>query len=86
MKKELQVLKALANKKRLEILRLLNKELMLRLTEISEKIDLSYKSTSRHLLILSSASLIRQKREGSWMIYSLRKESRKIITDISYLK
>ncbi|MBU3968724.1 ArsR family transcriptional regulator [Patescibacteria group bacterium] len=50
--------KALANKRRLEILHYLSKETKANVIDISEKIKLSYRSTSKHLQILKNAGFI----------------------------
>lgn len=64
-------LKALANKKRLEILAYLKKEKKASVWEIADKIDLSLKSTSRHLAILRSVDLVKGSYVGKEKIYCL---------------
>jgi DNA-binding transcriptional ArsR family regulator len=62
--KELEkILKALANKRRLAILRYLKKKGEASVGDIADAINLSLKSTSRHLAVLFSADLVdRQQR------------------------
>ena len=67
--KELErLLKALANKRRLTILRFLKKNGEANVTEIAEVIKLSVQSTSRHLAVLFSADLV-DRRQQSLEVY-----------------
>ncbi len=61
-------LKALANKRRLAILRYLKKHGEANVTEIAEVIKLSVKSTSRHLAVLFAADLV-DRRQMSLEVY-----------------
>jgi len=63
-----KLLKALANKRRLAILRYLKKEGEANVTEIADVIKLSVKSTSRHLAVLFSADLV-DRRQQSLEVY-----------------
>jgi len=58
MKELERTLKALANKRRLEVLKFLKKNKEATVSEISEAIHLSFKATSKHLRVLSSVDLI----------------------------
>ena len=60
MKNLERLLKALANRRRLEILKVLKKEREgeLSVGEIAERIGLSFKATSRHLSILIGADIL----------------------------
>lgn len=71
MKQIEKQLKALANQKRLMILKFLKKEKKASVWEIADKIDLSIKSTSRHLAILRSVDLVKGSYVGKEKIYSL---------------
>ena len=53
-----KVLKALANKRRLAILKYLKKNKEASVGEIAEAIGLSFKSTSRHIRILLAVSIL----------------------------
>jgi len=67
--KELEkLLKALANKRRLAILRYLKKNGEANVTEIADVIKLSVKSTSRHLAVLFSADFV-DRRQQSLEVY-----------------
>ncbi len=65
MKNLEKILKALANRKRLDILKILKTHPELSVGEIADKINLSFRSTSRHLNILYHAELIEQERRGN---------------------
>jgi DNA-binding transcriptional ArsR family regulator len=67
--KELErLLKALANKRRLAILRYLKRHGEANVTGIAEVIKLSVKSTSRHLAVLSAVNLV-DRRQMSLEVY-----------------
>ena len=65
-----RTLKALADPIRREILNLLKKGRM-SAGEITEKFDITGASISRHLSVLKEADLIRDTREGKFIIYEL---------------
>lgn len=71
MKKIEKTFKALANKKRLEILSFLSKNKSASVGELAEKIKTSVKSTSKHLLALYHADFLEKERVHSLTIYSL---------------
>ncbi len=53
-----KVLKALANKRRLAILKFIKKRKQANVSEIAGEIKLSFRSTSRHLRVLVSANIL----------------------------
>lgn len=65
-----EVMKALSDPSRREILNLLKKDPMTA-TRISEHFDMSAPAVSKHLSILKEAELIRCRREGKFLIYEL---------------
>ena len=68
--KELQkILKALANKRRLAMLRFLKKNGEANVTEVAEEINLSVKSTSRHFSVLFSADLVERDQRSLEVYY-----------------
>jgi len=71
MKELEKILKALANHRRLMILKLLKENKELTVGDISEKIKLSFKSTSRHLSVLLSAEMVQREQRKIEMYYSL---------------
>ena len=70
MKKLEKIFKALANKKRLEILKFLDKERRASVGEIAEEINTSLKSTSKHLLALYQADFLEKERVHGLTYYS----------------
>lgn len=65
------VLKALANRRRLEILGFLKKAGEVTVGEIAEHINLSFKSTSRHLGILAYADVLNREQRGPEAYYRI---------------
>ena len=72
---ELEIIfKALGDKTRLEILNLLkNKELCV--CDILDAFSHSQPAISHHLKILRQAGLVKDKRDGKWIYYSLNPEA-----------
>lgn len=66
-------LKALANARRLAILKYLQSKKEAIVGEIAEAINLSFKSTSRHLSVLKSSELVEYEQRGLAYYYSLPK-------------
>ena len=71
-----RIMKALANRRRLAILRLLKrgdgrKEGEARVGDIAEEIRLSFKATSKHLGILSAADIVDREQRSLQMFYRL---------------
>lgn len=71
MNKLERILKALANKRRLNILKYLKKEKEASVGDISDKINLSFKSTSKHLSILFSADIVEKEQKNLQVFYRL---------------
>lgn len=69
-----RVLKALANRRRLGIVTFLKRHRELSVSEIAEKIRLSFKSTSRHLAVLSAADLVEKDQRGVQVYYRLTRQ------------
>ena len=68
------VLKAIAEPRRKEILRLLHKETGLSASEIGRRIDLTQQAASLHLKVLEQAGLVEARREGTRHLYVVRPE------------
>jgi len=66
-----KIFKALGNERRLLIVTLLFKNKELTVGQISEFIHLSFKATSKHLLILSNANLVSMRQISLNRFYSL---------------
>ena len=71
MKEIERVLKALANLRRLAIIKYLRKEKEATVGEIADKINLSFKATSKHLGILLSANIVEKEQRSLQMWYRL---------------
>jgi len=70
--KELEkVLKALANRRRLAILRCIVKEKQVNVGRMAEELKLSFKSTSRHLALLVAAGVLEKEQRSSQMFFYL---------------
>ena len=66
-----KILKALANRRRLLILKFLKKRNEATVGEIAEGIALSFKATSKHLGILANVGIIDREQRGLQMNYSM---------------
>jgi DNA-binding transcriptional ArsR family regulator len=66
-------LSACANQTRLELLKFLKNKKYGNVSTIARAINLSVKSTSKHLIILHQAHIIKRDREGTEVFYSLNK-------------
>ncbi|MBW1616801.1 MAG: winged helix-turn-helix transcriptional regulator [Deltaproteobacteria bacterium] len=74
MKKFLKITKALSDKNRVKIVKMLqHKELCV--CEIREAIGLAQPTISKHLKILEDAELIMSRKEGLWVNYFLNDRS-----------
>ena len=72
MKEFTKLLKALSHETRLKIMVLLSqKELCV--CEIEKQLNLSQAKVSRHLTVLKHAGLVKDRREGLWIYYSIDK-------------
>ncbi len=64
-------LKALANRRRLAILRYLKEHREAPVGEIADEINLSFKATSKHLAILAAADIVEKEQRSLQMFYRL---------------
>ena len=71
MKKTEKVLKALANLKRLHIIKVLKGEGEKFVGEIADDINLSFRATSKHLKILSAVEIVEKEQRGPQIFYTL---------------
>ena len=71
MKEHEKILKALANRRRLQILKYLKDKKLATVTLLAEHIKLSFKSTSKHFAILFGAGIVDQEQKSLSMFYSL---------------
>jgi DNA-binding transcriptional ArsR family regulator len=71
MKNLEKILKALANQRRLAILKYLKKHQEASVGEIAHEINLSFKSTSKHLNILATVNIIERDQRNLYVLYRL---------------
>jgi DNA-binding transcriptional ArsR family regulator len=71
MKQHERPLKALANKRRLEIIKYLKEKKEATVGDIAEHIKLSFKATSKHLAVLYSADILEKEQRSLSCFYSL---------------
>ena len=71
MKNLERTLKALANKRRLAIIKYLKEHQPASVGDIAAKIDISFKATSKHLGVLSAADIVEKNQQSSLMFYRL---------------
>ncbi len=77
-----KLLKAVANKRRLTILEYLSKKGEANVGNVAEHINLSFKSTSRHLAVLRSADLLDRDQRSREIFYSLSKDMPEVVKQI----
>ena len=81
--KELEkILKALANKRRIMILKFIKKSGRASVGEIAEAIKLSFKATSKHLMILLNANVLDKEQVSLTMLYFLPKEIHPMVSKL----
>lgn len=76
MKKLEKILKALANRRRLAILKYLKENKKAPVAEIAHEIDLSFKATSKHLGILLSVDILEKDQINLQMFYYLSEKQK----------
>ena len=62
-------MKALANRRRLEIIMALRERGELNVGEIADAIKLSFRATSQHLRLLEAADMVESRQEGVMVFY-----------------
>ena len=66
-----RILKALANQRRLAIIKYIKSEKEATVGDIAHKIKLSFKATSKHLAILYGADIVEREQRGLQIFYKL---------------
>ena len=72
-KELVRIFKAIANERRFLILKYLCKNKEMSVSAISEFIDLSFRSVSKHLSVLAGAGLVEAKQVGLNRFYSINR-------------
>ena len=70
MRELIQVLKAVSDKNRIRIIKMLEKKQMC-VCELAAVLEITQPSVSKHLKILNNAGVIKDERNGQWVDYSL---------------
>jgi len=66
-----KILKAIANRRRLAIIRYLKRVKVSTVGDIAEQIQLSFKATSKHLAVLHAADIVEREQISLTMNYTL---------------
>jgi DNA-binding transcriptional ArsR family regulator len=74
MRDFLKITKALADENRLRVLLALQQQALC-VCQITELLGLAMSTVSRHLTILGQAGLVKARKEGRWMYYSLGRKA-----------
>ena len=82
IKKLEKIFKAVANKRRLQILRFLKQQKEASVGDIAENIGVSFKSTSRHLAVLYSVDILEKEQRSLEVFYSISAEMHKLMKHV----
>ncbi len=82
MKKLVKILKGLANERRLKILQLLEGDTEKNVSSLSEELNLSFRSTSRHLRKMLDLGILKTRQTRNNMFYSLDKDETGLIKHV----
>ena len=82
MKEHERILKSLANQRRLLIVSWLKKKNEATVGDIAEYIKLSYKSTSKHLGVLSKSDVLEKRQTGLEVFYFVNPKLNKLAVSI----
>ena len=82
MKEYERVLKALANRRRLTIVSCLKKRNEATVGNIAEYLNLSFKSTSKHLGILAKSDILEKRQQGLEVFYFLNPKLGKLSASV----
>ena len=82
MKETERILKALANRRRLAILKFLKSQAEASVGDIADRINLSIKATSKHLNILARADLLEKEQRSLLVFYSLSPDHKQFVKSL----
>ena len=74
-----KIYKALANRRRLTIIKFLKYKKEASVSEIASNLRLSFRSTSRHLAILRGSDILDKEQKGALAFYSLNQKAHSAI-------
>jgi len=81
MKTFASIAKALSDEGRVRIIRALDKEDEICACQLTELLGLTPSTVSKHLGILKQAGLLKSRKEGTWIFYTINTQSRdKLVT------
>ena len=83
MKELEKTLKALANRRRLAIVKYLKNEKEAKVGDIADAIKLSFKATSKHLGVLYSADIVEREQRSLHMLYKISSTLSQVAKHIS---
>ena len=81
-----RIMKGVANHRRIAILSLLEREPELSVEDISERFDVSMKTTSEHIRRLAIAGLVMKRYAGRWVRHKLTDRGRHILAFLRTLE
>lgn len=73
-----KIFKALANRRRLEIIKHMRQKKAVNVGGIANHIKLSFKSTSRHLAVLLAANILEKEQRSLTVFYSLASDQERL--------
>lgn len=82
MREQERLLKAVANRRRLAILKYLTRTKQASVSDIAQNIKLSFRATSQHLNILTNVGIIEKEQEGLIVWHSLHAPEHPIISKV----
>ncbi len=82
MKEYEKILKAFANRRRLEIVIFLKEKKEACVGEIANKIKLSFKATSKHLSLLTAVDIIEKEQRGLKVYYWLSRIPQQLVKSV----
>ena len=74
-----KVFKALANRRRLSIIKFLSQRGVANVSEIADHIGISIKATSKHLIKMSSVGIVGRNQKTKYMLYFVKTDPIQII-------
>ncbi len=77
-----RMVKALANRRRLAILKFLARQKEASVADIAVAIKLSFKATSKHLLLMAHVDILDRRQENLTMYYRLAKPTHLIVRTV----
>ena len=82
MKEHEKIFKAFANRRRLGLIKYLKSHSRVNVGDLATTINLSFKSTSKHLAVLSAADIVEREQQNLSMLYSLARKQSSLVKNI----